>query len=219
MASVVIKNGSFSVRAYQGDAKTLLAFNMSKTDARKLAGFTVRVEPPGLPPYFLLNQLQFKRPADHAQDARLPANSSMNAPIHKFRWLHVPGTGHQTDPVFGKYKYTVTPRYFDDNEALTPIKADLGVTVTVDVAPFATKKTAVGFTRGFVQSQAFVRHFGSKAVIQPKKHALIFDTSTSGSASPPARLSSTSSTRSWPTRRSRSTSSPTTSTSRTSSRA
>ena len=69
MASVVIKKGSFSVRAYRGDAKTLLAFNMSKTDARKLAGFTVQVEPPGLPPYFLLNQLQFKRPADHAQDA------------------------------------------------------------------------------------------------------------------------------------------------------
>src|SRR6266545_192266 len=137
MASVVVKNGSFSVRAYQGDAKTLLAFDLSKTDARKLAGFTVEVAPPGIAPYFLLNQLQFKRPADHAQDATLPSNSSLNAPIHKFRWLHVPGTGNQgPDPVFGKYKYTVTPRYFDDSRALTPLDAARSVAVTIDVAPF-----------------------------------------------------------------------------------
>src|SRR5436190_4118836 len=179
MASVMVKKGSFSVRAYRGDAKTLLAFNLSKTDARKLAGFTVQVEPPNTPAYFLLNQLQFKRPADHAQDASLPANSSLNAPIHKFRWLHVPGTANQgPDPLYGKYKYTVTPRYFDDNDALTPLDADRSVAVSVEVSPFQTKKKlSLGFTRGFVQSQAFVRHFGLNAVIQPKKRSLVFDTS------------------------------------------
>src|SRR5207249_11030841 len=36
-------------------------------------------------------------PADHAQDAKEPARSSINAPIHKFRWLHVPGSVHQGD--------------------------------------------------------------------------------------------------------------------------
>ena len=173
MASVVVKNGTFSVRAYRGDAKTLLAFNLSKTAARKLAGFTVQVAAPGLTPYFLLNQLQFKRPADHAQDPSLPSNSSLNAPIHKFRWLHVPGSANQgPSPVFGNYKYTVTPRYFDANQALTPLDATLGVTVTIEVAPFVKKKLALGFTRGFVQSQAFVRHFGLDAAIQPKKHDL-----------------------------------------------
>jgi len=34
MATVQKSNGSFSVRAHAGDAKTLLAFNMGKTDAR-----------------------------------------------------------------------------------------------------------------------------------------------------------------------------------------
>src|SRR5215217_7559583 len=169
MASVMVKSGSFSVRAYRGDAKTLLAFNLSKTDARRLAGFTVQVAPPGLTPYFLLNQLQFKRPADHAQDPTLPANSSLNAPIHKFRWLHVPGTSNQgPDPVFGSYQYTVTPRYFDANRSLLPLDATRSAAVTIDVAPFEKGALTLGFTRGFVQSQAFVRHFGLKALIQPK---------------------------------------------------
>ena len=34
----------------------------------------------------------------------------------------------------------------------------------------------LGFTRGFVQSQAFVRHFGLKAPIRPKGNDLVFDT-------------------------------------------
>ena len=35
----------------------------------------------------------------------------------------------------------------------------------------------LGFTRGFTQSQAFVRHFGLKAAIKPKDAELTFDTS------------------------------------------
>src|SRR5882672_9447249 len=118
MASVSASKGKLSVRAHQGDAKTLLAFDLDKSAARRLAGFTIQVQPDGQAPYFLLNELQFKTPADHAQDPTVPANSSINAPIHKFRWLHVPGSAHQgTKPSFGKYRYTVTPRYFDDKQS------------------------------------------------------------------------------------------------------
>ena len=60
---------------------------------------------------------------------------------------------------------------------MTPLDSDKSVAVTIDVVPFVSDKLALGFTRGFVQSQAFVRHFGLKAVIQPKNHKLIFDTS------------------------------------------
>src|SRR4029079_17186524 len=116
MGSIVKSNGSLSVRAYPGDAKTLLAFNLPKPDARNLAGFTIQVRAGTLTPYYILNNLQFEKPADHAQDPTLPANSTFNAPIHKFRWLHVPGSAHQgTEPYFGKYVYTVTPRYFNVN--------------------------------------------------------------------------------------------------------
>jgi hypothetical protein len=88
MTSVCDKNAVFSVKAYRGDAKTLLAFNMRKEKAKGLAGFTIQCTPEGQAPYYLYNQLQFKTPGKHAQDPKEPPYSTINAPIHKFRWLH-----------------------------------------------------------------------------------------------------------------------------------
>ncbi|MDQ6893114.1 MAG: phospholipase D-like domain-containing protein [Acidobacteriota bacterium] len=177
MAGVTKTQGPLSVRAHVGDAKTLLAFDLDESATNDLAGFTVQVAPPGVEPYYLLNELQFKTPTDHAQDATVPPNSSINAPIHKFRWLHVPGSSHQgLTPVFGKYQYTVTPRYFDARGSLKPLDPTLGLAIQVEVGPFSKKGLAVGFTRGFTQSQAFVRHFGLKALIRPKGKQLLFDT-------------------------------------------
>jgi len=85
-----------SLRAYAGDVKTLLAINLlDKSRAKNLAGITIECRPGGQRPYFLHNTLQFRTPGDHAQDASEPENSSINAPFHKFRWLHVPGSVHQ----------------------------------------------------------------------------------------------------------------------------
>jgi hypothetical protein len=118
MPPVSTKNGAFSVKAYRGDCKTLLAFNLDKKSTKNLAGFTIQCQPTGADAYFIQNTLQFEKPADHAQDARLPTNASINAPIHKFRWVHVPGSVHQgTKPVLGPYIYTVTPRV---NPSSTP---------------------------------------------------------------------------------------------------
>jgi PLD-like domain len=89
----------------------------------------------------------------------------------------VPGIFPQTDAVFmGKYTYTVTPRYFKNNK-LEPLDAALSVSVEIEVAPFVKKDLAVGFTRGFVQSQAFTDHFGNKALFKPANKELLFDTS------------------------------------------
>jgi len=171
------QNKGFSVKAYQGDAKTLLAFNLPKAKARNLAGFTIQVTPDGQEPYFLQNNLRFKDPSKHAQDAKLSPNASVNAPIHKFRWVHVPGSLQQgTQPFFGPYTYTVTPRYFDENDSMQPIDSTLSVALKIDVGPFAKGKLEAGFTRGFVQSQAFVHHFGIKAIFRPKGKDLLFDT-------------------------------------------
>ena len=178
MTSVVRSKNGFSVKAYVGDAKTLLAFNLTKTASRNLAGFTIQYQVAGKPPQFIFNNLRFKTPADHAQDVRQPANASVNAPIHKFRWIHVPGSLHQSiKPVMGRYEYTVTPRFFDGNGSLQPLDPGRSVTVPVDVEPFSKKALEVGFTRGYTQSQAFVNHFGLKAKIQPAGKELLFDTS------------------------------------------
>src|SRR5215813_11282619 len=130
-------NNGLTVKAYRGDAKTLLAFNLPKAKTKNLAGFTIKVAPDGQEPFFLQNQLRFEDPSKHAQDLKLPPTSSFNAPIHKFRWLHVPGSLQQgIVPFFGQYKYTVTPRYFDSSGSLLPIDNSLGTTVVVEVVPF-----------------------------------------------------------------------------------
>jgi phosphatidylserine/phosphatidylglycerophosphate/cardiolipin synthase-like enzyme len=166
------------LKAYRGDAKTLLAWDLPKAASKNLAGFSIQCEPSGREPYYLLNTLRFAKPGDHAQDPSEPAHSSLNAPFHKFRWLHVPGSAHQgTKPFIGKYTYTITPRYFDDNGSLEPLDPSLSASVVVEVGPLAKKKLTLGFTRGFTQSQAFVHHFGRKALIRPKGRDLIFDTS------------------------------------------
>jgi hypothetical protein len=178
VSAITRRNGQFSVTAHRGDAKTLLAFNHDKAHATRLAGFTIHCAPEGVTPYYILNTLRFEDPSAHAQDSQEPANSSINAPIHKFRWLHIPGSAHQgVSPVRGKYTYTVTPRYFDADASLLPMDPALSVSVSVDVVPFERGAIELGFTRGFTQSQAFVHHFGLKAPLRPTKAALIYDTS------------------------------------------
>jgi hypothetical protein len=186
MAVVSATKGTLSVKGYQGDMKTLLAFDLTDTkSAKNLAGFTLQCVPKGQPPYYLQNSLRFETPGDHTQDAKEPANSSINAPIHKFRWLHVPGSVHQgSQPVVGPYTYTVTPRYFDVKNSLQPIDPGLGASVTITVQPFQKAGLELGFTRGFTQSQAFVHHFGLKTLIRPKSKDLIFDTTAESGTDP-----------------------------------
>jgi hypothetical protein len=178
MPSNLAKNKIMTVRAHSGDAKTLLAFDIpDRKNTTNLAGFTIRCEPQGQPPFFLFNNLRFEVPANHAQIDTEPAASTVNAPIHKFRWLHIPGSVHQgVKPFRGPYTYTVTPRFFDDNGSMLPIDASLGVPIQIDVVPFRKGNVELGFTRGFTQSQAFDRHFGLNATIEPKKGNLLFDT-------------------------------------------
>jgi hypothetical protein len=181
MSFVTASKNSFSVKAYVGDEKTLLAFNFSSVDsAKKLAGFTIFCQPPGqLPGYYLQNTLQFEDPSKHAQVAGEPATSTANAPVQKYRWTHYPGTAHQgLSPAFGDYTYTVTPRYFDPNGSMQALNADLSVPVKVSVGPFKKGAVTLGFTRGYMQSGAYVHHFGKQTPVVPRPLPLEFDTST-----------------------------------------
>ncbi len=178
MTSVSAKKGKTLLQLYRGDAKTLLAFNFTdESAATNFAGFTIQCQPKGNPAYYIFNSLQFERPADHAQDPKESPQASINAPIHKFRWVHVPGMVHQgIAPFFGNYTYTVTPRYFEDGR-LKPLDSALSVSATILVDKFSKGNLELGFTRGYTQSQAFVHHFGHDALIQPQNAKLLFDTS------------------------------------------
>jgi hypothetical protein len=180
MASVTGSNNGFAVKAYIGDKKTLLAFNFAgAAQAKNLAGFSIRCRPPGgAPAYYLINQLRFQDPTRHAQVTTEAPNASINAPIQKYRWVHVLGTAHQgLTPAIGNYVYTVTPRFFDGSQSMKALDASLGVSITVPVGPFKKGALSLGFTRGYMQSEAFARHFGLDAHVEPAGKPLMYDTS------------------------------------------
>jgi hypothetical protein len=180
MAFKTATTGSFTVKAYIGDFKTLLAFNFSdSTKAQKLAGFSIECKPTAGPSYYLWNFLQFQNPSKHAQMPTENPRSTANAPIQKYRWTHIPGSTHQgIDPTSGIYSYTVTPRYFDANGSMQPLDSSLSASVTVPVGPFKKANPSLGFTRGYMQSEAFAQHFGSNTRIVPANRQLQFDTSS-----------------------------------------
>jgi len=179
MAFESATNHSFSVKAYVGDEKTLLAFNFqSKDNAKGLAGFTIFCQPPGqVSGYYLQNELQFEDPSKHRQVASEKPTSTVNAPIQKFRWIHFPGN-QGISPAFGEYTYTVTPRYFDTNGSMQALDNSLSIAVKVNVGPFEKSSLKLGFTRGYMQSEAYVRHFGKTTPVVPKTKDLDFDTNT-----------------------------------------
>jgi len=175
MSFVPASKNSFSVKAYVGDEKTLLAFNFASQDnAKNLAGFTVFCQPPGqVPGYYLQNELRFEDPSKHKQVAAESPNSSVNAPIQKYRWTHYPGTAHQgVSPAFGNYTFTVTPRYFDSSGSMQALDSTLSVPVTVPVGPFKKGSVTLGFTRGYMQSEGYVHHFGKQTPVVPKTKQL-----------------------------------------------
>jgi PLD-like domain len=181
MSFITASKNSFSVKAYIGDKKTLLAFNFqSRDNARNLAGFTIFCQPAGqVPGYYLQNDLRFEDPTKHKQVAGESPNSSVNAPIQKYRWTHYPGTAHQgVSPALGDYTYTVTPRYFDAAGSMQALDTALSVAVKVPVGPFKKGALELGFTRGYMQSGAYAHHFGKNTPVVPKTKQLDFDTNT-----------------------------------------
>lgn len=169
------KNG-VSVRAYKGDAMTLLAMDLDKKLTPNFTGFSIKVTPPGKPSFFLFNRLCYS-PDVQKKNKIDPKNcNGMDvAPLQKFRWVHVPSTNHNiNDPVFGDYVYEVTPRYMK-NDMLQPLDPNLSVSLTITVSPYKSGNLQIGFTRGFIESQAFCRHFGMNNATRPNKKDLVFD--------------------------------------------
>jgi hypothetical protein len=170
----------FSVKAHTGDNKTLLAFDFAdETLAKNLAGFTIACKLPGTQPaFYLYNYLQFQNPAKHIQVATELPQSTVNAPIQKYRWVdfaHALEGG--TSRVAGNYGYTVTPRYFDTSGSMLAIDDSKSVSVTVPVGPFVSGALKLGFTRGYMQSQAYARNFGVNTPVQPANRPLQYSTS------------------------------------------
>lgn len=174
------KNGGTSVRAYKGDAMTLLCFDMDKKKLPDFTGFSIKVTPPGgRRSYYLFNRISYAPnviAASKLDPKKINIYKMNYAPLQRFSWVHVPGTDENTkEYIYGDYKYEVTPRYLIENK-LQPLDKNLTVSITIDVSPYVSGKMQISFTRGFIESQAYSRHFGMNNKIRPNATDLIFDT-------------------------------------------
>src|SRR5262245_8722676 len=165
------KNG-VTIKAYQGDHMTLLALDLDhQLNTDDFVGFTIQYETPSGKKFYIPNKINFT-----GEDKLVDSDA---APIQKFRWLHVPGSVHQTlnDTEYGVYTYRVTPRYYDSqSDSLKPLDASLTVETTIPVGKFEHPLLELAFTRSYVNSQAYKFRFGSDADIVPSGDWL-FDTS------------------------------------------
>ena len=168
----LVKNDGLAVTAYDGDGTVLLAFDIDEDKTQNLAGFAVKVVTPNNGPYpsneyWLKNRLSFKRELSR-ETALTPEmwEDSNKAPFQTFHWVHFPGAGP------GKYVYTVYACYFKGDESV-----DLGSSVQaeVDLSYHAFPNLELGFTRGYISSQAYVDRF-KNADIRPKVKSIDFDT-------------------------------------------
>jgi len=170
--SKLSKNEGLAVTAYDGDGTVLLAFDIDEEKTKNLAGFAVKVITPNKGPYrsnkyWLKNRLSFKR--EISSEIELTPEmweDSNKAPFQIFHWVHFPSAGP------GKYVYTVYACYFNSNGSV-----DLGPSVQTeaDLSYRAFPNLELGFTRGYISSQAYADRFDNKA-IRPKTKSIDFDT-------------------------------------------
>lgn len=153
----------FTLKAHRGDGMLLLAMNWKKgKPPTNFVGFAIEYKEPGEAKFFVLkNRLGFPGAKPIGKVGTTPQFSSLDAPFQKFRWVHFP----RNADLDGKFHYKVTPVFMDDANAL-----NYGDPQTVDIALCRETypgQLNVGFTRGFVASQAFVENYKAVRGILP----------------------------------------------------
>jgi hypothetical protein len=145
----------FTLNVYRGEGMALLGMNWAngKKPPDNFVGFGIESREPGGTKFFPLNNMIGFLKDDGNVDRSV--KSSLLSPIQKFRWIHFPF--HPDIP--GKFTYRVTPVFMDVNEKLSygePQEAE--IQLASETYPGIMN---IGFTRGFISSQAFVKHFGT----------------------------------------------------------
>jgi phosphatidylserine/phosphatidylglycerophosphate/cardiolipin synthase-like enzyme len=142
----------FTLKLHRGDGMVLIGMNW-KEDKPPLdfVGFAIEYkEPNGDKFFFLSNRLGFLNAGGPVNPKAMATNLS---PIQKFRWVHFPFNAD----LAGEFVYRVTPVFMDDTDKLSygePQEA--AVELQRETYPGVLN---VGFTRGFVSSQAFVNRY------------------------------------------------------------
>ncbi|MFB3889640.1 MAG: phospholipase D-like domain-containing protein [Candidatus Bathyarchaeia archaeon] len=160
------QNG-FYFTCYEGDGAVLLAFNLTENRIDKLAGFAVQCKAPHTPTYptdvyWLKNRLNFEKPLVSTEEFTSEKWTwSKDAPFQSFHWVHFPNAGP------GNYTYTAHAAYFQDGNG--GLKLSDGLALDVDLNYRKFPDFELGFTRGYISSQAYADKFEKRALMPSKK--------------------------------------------------
>jgi hypothetical protein len=157
--------------AYPGDGAVLLAFDVDQGMEQDLAGFAVEYTDPDGHTFPVLNRLGFKQAITSAttpeQRQFIPTSE---APLQKFHWVHFP-----PDVKPGTFTYKATAMLFQPGSE-TALTAGPSAEVGVVLMPLQPGPFQLGFTRGYISSQAYAEQFHN-APIEPSPPTFNFDTS------------------------------------------
>jgi phosphatidylserine/phosphatidylglycerophosphate/cardiolipin synthase-like enzyme len=145
----------FTLTVYRGEGMALLAMNWKKgTPPANFVGFAIEYQEPGGTQFYAVsNRLSF---LDNKGNVNPNILSSRLSPIQKFRWIHFPY--HADIP--GLFTYRVTPVFMNTGGQLS--YGDFQQAAIELRAETYPGELNIAFTRGFISSQAFVDHFGTK---------------------------------------------------------
>lgn len=165
-------SGALTVQAFVGDGCTLLAFDLKEPAAKNLAGFAIKRTDPNGRSQYIPNLLSFKKPlTSKSNDAQQASNTTDLSPIQKFRWIDFPSGLNS-----GAFTYQVETRYFDPDE--NNLKVGDVVEVSVTLGSREGTNLHVGFTRGYMSSQAYAREFAGDLDFRPDDRSdYLFDSS------------------------------------------
>jgi hypothetical protein len=134
----------------------LVAFDLDEDLRRDLAGFAVKVTDPAGHSSWLVNRLTFATPVTSAttpEQRREIATSTLRAPLQKFHWVHFP-----TKVTAGDFVYEVTAMMFKAGTE-TDLQPGPSTSVKVQLLDDGCPGFSLGFTRGYVSSQAYASRF------------------------------------------------------------
>ena len=142
----------FTMKLHRGDGMTLIGLNWKQgKPPNDFVGFAIEYKEPGGDRFFPLNnRITFPAVDGSVNPTQL---STRLSPIQKFRWVHFPRNAN----LDGEFSYRVTPVFMNTEDQLSygePQEA--GIELRRDTFP---GQLNIGFTRGFVSSQAFVDRY------------------------------------------------------------
>jgi PLD-like domain len=146
-------------KAYAGDGAVLLAFDVDEPLREDLAGFAIEYTDPKGKTSPVFNRINFQDPvtADTTnKDRRRMATDTRHAPIQKFHWVHFPA-----DVTKGNFTYRVSAMRYKagTDDQVEPAATEEQIVVLMPEQP---PKFQLGFTRGYLSSQAYLDRFGGE---------------------------------------------------------